>query len=93
MSNSNAVCGKIAKKASGDNESRRTFLKKAGTVAITIAGSDLIFPEDPKSEYRQIDKGVIPWYRHITRWGQTNITEADPATYDIKWWRSYWKRT
>ena len=27
------------------------------------------------------------------RWGQTNITEADPARYDIAWWRSYWKRT
>ena len=27
------------------------------------------------------------------RWGQTNITEADPANYDLDWWRGYWKRT
>jgi hypothetical protein len=34
-----------------------------------------------------------PWYRRALRWGQTNITEKDPARYDIPWWREYWKRT
>ncbi len=34
-----------------------------------------------------------PWYRRTLRWGQTNITEADPPRYDIAWWREYWKRT
>lgn len=34
-----------------------------------------------------------PWYRRVTRWGQTNITERDPVRYDIAWWREYWKRT
>ncbi len=34
-----------------------------------------------------------PWYRRTFRWGQTNITERDPARYDIAWWREYWKRT
>jgi hypothetical protein len=34
-----------------------------------------------------------PWYRRTYRWGQTNITEADPANYDIDWWRAYWRRT
>ena len=34
-----------------------------------------------------------PWYRRVTRWGQTNITERDPARYDIPLWREYWKRT
>ena len=34
-----------------------------------------------------------PWYRRVTRWGQTNITEKDPIRYDIPWWREYWKRT
>ncbi len=34
-----------------------------------------------------------PWYRTAVRWGQTNITERDPARYDIGWWREYWKRT
>lgn len=34
-----------------------------------------------------------PWYRRTLRWGQTNITEADPPRYDIAWWRRHWKRT
>lgn len=34
-----------------------------------------------------------PWYNRVLRWGQTNITEADPPRYDIGWWREYWKRT
>jgi len=34
-----------------------------------------------------------PWHRRTFRWGQTNITEIDPARYDIDWWRQYWKRT
>ena len=34
-----------------------------------------------------------PWYQSAIRWGQTNITEIDPARYDIAWWRKYWKRT
>ncbi len=34
-----------------------------------------------------------PWYRRAYRWGQTNITENDPPTYDIPFWRAYWKRT
>jgi Hypothetical glycosyl hydrolase 6 len=35
----------------------------------------------------------VPWYRRTLRWGQTNITEVDPARYDIDWWRTYWQRT
>ena len=34
-----------------------------------------------------------PWYRRTYRWGQTNITEDDPARYDIRWWRDHWRRT
>src|SRR4051812_40581254 len=34
-----------------------------------------------------------PWYQRTLRWGQTNITEADPPRYDIAFWREYWKRT
>jgi hypothetical protein len=37
--------------------------------------------------------GGVPWYLRTCRWGQTNITEQDPARYDIGWWRAYWKRT
>ena len=36
---------------------------------------------------------ATPWYRRAYRWGQTNITEADPAAYDVAWWRAYWRRT
>ena len=94
MSKSDTIYdNKSTEKASGDHENRRTFLKKACVAAVTITGADFIFPQDPESEYQQKTNGVRPWYRRITRWGQTNITEADPATYDIKWWRSYWKRT
>lgn len=35
----------------------------------------------------------LPWYRRTLRWGQTNLTEIDPARYDSDWWRSYWART
>jgi hypothetical protein len=34
-----------------------------------------------------------PWYKTTYRWGQTNITEIDPARYDIAWWREHWRRT
>ena len=37
--------------------------------------------------------GPLPWYRRALRWGQTNITEMDPARYDVAWWRQHWKRT
>ena len=46
----------------------------------------------PSGERPALATGV-PWYRRTYRWGQTNITEADPARYDIAWWRSYWKET
>jgi hypothetical protein len=34
-----------------------------------------------------------PWYRRVARWGQTNLREADPPTYDAAFWRDYWRRT
>src|SRR5437764_11527292 len=36
---------------------------------------------------------AVPWYQRALRWGQTNITERDPARYDLAGWRQYWKRT
>ena len=35
----------------------------------------------------------LPWYRRIRRWGQTNLTEDDPARNNIDFWRTQWKRT
>jgi hypothetical protein len=34
-----------------------------------------------------------PWFQRALRWGQTNLTEIDPARYDADWWRDYWRRT
>jgi len=72
---------------------RRSFLKKAAATTVLLTNSDLFtfakngFVKKPNPLLE------IPWYRNITRWGQTNITEKDPAHYDIEWWRKYWKRT
>ncbi len=38
-------------------------------------------------------RGQAPWWRRTLRWGQTNISEEDPLSYDIDWWRAHWKRT
>jgi hypothetical protein len=35
----------------------------------------------------------VAWYRRTFRWGQTNLTEKDPARYDPGWWREHWRRT
>ena len=37
--------------------------------------------------------GMEPWYRRARRWGQTNLTEIDPQTYDPEFWRAHWRRT
>ncbi len=34
-----------------------------------------------------------PWYTWVRRWGQTNLTEDDPARNNIDFWRGQWKRT
>ncbi len=73
-------------------ESRRSFIKKSGAAVASVAVFDLKFPPE-RSDSAQSADLEIPWYRRITRWGQTNITEKDPVNYDISWWRSYWKRT
>lgn len=79
-------------KQEDNNESRRTFLKKACAATAGIAGADFMYA-DLSSLGGQSPAEQLPWYRRITRWGQTNITETDPPEYDITWWRSYWKRT
>lgn len=38
-------------------------------------------------------ENTVPWYRRTQRWGQTNLTENDPARFDLAWWRAHWKRT
>lgn len=73
--------------------SRRSFLKKAAAASLTIAAGDLITLAGDGSDNMVKTVDQVPWYKRVTRWGQTNITEKDPANYDIAWWRNHWKST
>jgi len=74
-------------------KSRRYFLKNTMAATAVLAttnpfkldAKDLPLVEKP-------DKS-LPWFEKVTRWGQINITEKDPAQYDIPWWRDFWKQT
>ncbi len=72
---------------------RRDFIKTTSAAAtLTLAPGLLNTPDIGYSDKKE-PAGDTPWYRRITRWGQTNITEKDPAHYDIAWWRKHWKDT
>ena len=73
----------------GRDDSRRSFIKKTCATAIAVSASDILV----SAAKVPANAGSVPWYRRVTRWGQTNITEKDPASYDIDWWRKYWKIT
>ena len=75
------------------NKGRRSFLKKATSATATLASADLIAIAVNKSVNEDKTTDRIPWYKRVTRWGQTNITEKDPPHYDIEWWRGHWKNT
>lgn len=82
------------KDLSESGDSRRNFLKKSALTAAALATGDLIPMASyaaSASPHRQAAQA--PWYKTVTRWGQVNITEKDPATYDIEWWRKFWKQT
>ena len=36
---------------------------------------------------------ALPWYRRVHRFGQTNLTEDDPACDHLDFWKEQWKRT
>ncbi len=77
-------------------ESRRSFIRKTSAATITLANAGLFsFAATPSSgEVKNPEQPEqLPWFRKITRWGQTNITEKDPLSYDIDWWRGHWKKT
>ncbi len=72
------------------NQTRREFLASSATMAVGAAMLPALVGNSPEA----VRLGAsVPWYRRTLRWGQTNITEADAADYDIGWWRQYWKRT
>jgi hypothetical protein len=70
---------------------RRAFLKTTGIAVAAVSGAEC-FAIGP-GEGRGENGSKAPWYRRVTRWGQTNITEIDPRQYDIDWWRQHWRRT
>jgi hypothetical protein len=79
---------------------RRTFLRDSLAAALVIrsgAGVDASVGVGAGAGSQSLPSAQAargqPWYRRAYRWGQTNITEKDPAQYDIAWWRGYWKRT
>jgi hypothetical protein len=75
-------------------DTRREFIKKmTAAVAIPLVAADLGAFATEKPGNSIIPAEETPWYRKLTRWGQTNITEKDPQQYDITWWRKQWKRT
>ena len=72
-------------------QTRRAFLRNIGAAAVGVSVvSGAAFAVEAGTSR---NRSQVPWYRRTYRWGQTNITEADPARYDINWWREYWKRT
>ena len=80
-------------KSENENTSRRSFLKKSVIATAVLSASDLISPSSDRLKAMQSKIDDTPWYKTVTRWGQVNITEKDPAQYDIGWWRKFWKRT
>lgn len=73
--------------------SRRSFLKKATVATVTLTSTNLFSLAAVSSADELKSPGEIPWYKRVTRWGQTNITEKDPIIYDIGWWRNHWRNT
>src|SRR5512143_608939 len=84
-------CDSMKPQTPSHRETRREFLKQVGAVT-TLAAAHAI-PSARGNESKGDSAVKPPWYRRTYRWAQTNITEIDPARYDIAWWRQHWKRT
>jgi hypothetical protein len=72
--------------------SRRSFIKNTAAASFAIASSDFLNLADIVNS-DVVKPEETAWYKRITRWGQTNITEKDPPGYDIEWWRKHWENT
>jgi len=66
------------------SQSRREFIATTLVIPVSILA---------KPGRQQPVPAETPWYRRTYRWGQTNITEEDPARYDTEWWREHWRQT
>src|SRR6266404_4183968 len=79
-------------------QSRRSFLKQSVLGATTLLNVDFtsaaaIGTKPNSGAVQGAPTAKKPWYSRSFRWGQTNIVENDPPSYDVGWWREYWKRT
>lgn len=86
-------CSTDPSAANSPGDTRRAFLKKAAGVTLTLAGTNSSTFTAHAAIQQSKPNQETPWYRRVTRWGQTNITEKDPLNYDIEWWRNHWKKT
>ena len=93
MNNSGNKLPDLPEENRNKSNNRRSFLKKAAVATFAIANAELISVANKGSFGQRETLTEIPWYRRVTRWGQTNITEKDPIQYDITWWRKHWKDT
>ena len=73
--------------------SRRFFLKKSMVGTAMLATTNPFKLEAKDFPFAGSPGKNLPWFERVTRWGQINITEKDPAQYDIGWWRKFWKQT
>jgi hypothetical protein len=71
---------------------RRKFIQKlaAGTALLSLADWRAFAVE---ASAPGAAASAEPWFRRAQRWGQVNLTEADPVRFDLKWWRGQWDRT
>jgi hypothetical protein len=69
------------------------FLRRTVGATMALTGLSVSSGLASNAKAEAAPAGAVPWYRRTLRWGQTNITEIDPASYDIEWWRQHWKRT
>lgn len=57
-------------------------MKRATAATLSFTGASLFSVVDAvptaKVENKSMDNNETPWFRKVTRWGQTNITEKDP---------------
>ena len=72
-------------------ETRRDFIRQSALAVTALAAAPASLRVGGAAAAPADDR--VPWYRRTLRWGQTNITEIDPARYDIDWWRAHWQRT
>ena len=73
--------------------SRRDFFKTAIVGTSMLATANPFMLEAKDLPFVEMPDKNLPWFQRVTRWGQINITEKDPAQYDIPWWKGYWKQT